>query len=103
MDAKQKIQQLMNDRGWTMYRLAIESGLSHTTVTNMFRKNNAPTLSTLEAICRGLGITMSQFFLDNENVVDITTEQKELLRKWSTLSENQKEALLRLIDTIPNG
>ena len=41
----------MDERGWTEYRLAKESGLAQSTITNMFNRNNAPTFSTLEAIC----------------------------------------------------
>ena len=47
MDAQKQIKKLMEERGWTDYRLAKESGLSHSTVTNMFNRNNAPTLPTL--------------------------------------------------------
>lgn len=50
MDAQKRIRQLMEKRGWTDYRLAKEANLSHSTVTNMFNKNNAPTLPTLEAV-----------------------------------------------------
>ena len=100
MDAKGRIQQLMDARGWTRYRLAKEAGLSHSTITNMFNKNNAPTIPTLELICATLGITMSQFFLDDEEAIDVTEQQKELLGKWNALRTEQREALLHLMDTM---
>lgn len=53
MDAQRRIKQLMEERDWTDYRLAKESNLSHSTVTNMFNRNNAPTLPTLEAVREG--------------------------------------------------
>ena len=59
LDAQKQIKKLMEERGWTDYRLAKESGLSHSTVTNMFNRNNAPTLPTLEAVCRAFGITLA--------------------------------------------
>ena len=64
MDAQRRIKQLMEERSWTDYRLAKESGLSHSTVTNMFNRNNAPTLPTLEAVCEAFGITLAQFFTE---------------------------------------
>lgn len=100
MDAKKRIRQLMQQRGWTDYRLAKEAHLSHTTITNMFGRNNLPTLPTLEAICAGFGITLSQFFLEEEGCVEITAEQRALLEKWSALDARQREALLRLMDTM---
>ena len=100
MDAQKRIRQLMDERGWTDYRLAKEAKLSHSTVTNMFNRNNAPTLPTLEVICRAFGITLSQFFAEGGDAVEITDEQYELFAKWSTLSEKQKELLLEFIGTM---
>ena len=54
MDTQKRIRELMEERKWTDYRLAKEANLSHSTVTNMFNRNNAPTLPTLEAVCRAL-------------------------------------------------
>ena len=100
MNAQLRIRQLMEERGWTDYRLAKEANLSHSTVTNMFKRNNAPTLPTLEAVCAAFGITLSQFFSEGNNATENTEEQRALFAKWSTLSDKQKEALLKLIDTI---
>lgn len=100
MDTQKRIRQLMDERGWTDYRLAKESGLSHSTVTNMFNRNNAPTLPTLEAVCRAFGITLSQFFSEGNSPNALTEEQQKLFSRWSTLTEEQKNALFTLIDTI---
>ena len=101
MDAQRRIKQLMEERSWTDYRLAKESGLSHSTVTNMFNRNNAPTLPTLEAVCKAFGITLAQFFTEG-NSPELTEEQRLLFAKWSTLKDDQKQALLALIDTMRN-
>lgn len=58
MDTQKRIRELMKERKWTDYRLAKEANLSHSTVTNMFNRNNAPTLPTLEAVCGAFGITL---------------------------------------------
>lgn len=100
MDAQKRIKQLMAERGWTEYRLAIESGLSHSTVSNMFKRNNAPTLPTLEAVCTAFGITLAQFFSEGDNPAEMTEEQRSLFAKWSTLTDEQKDALFRLINAI---
>ena len=100
MDAQKRIRELMAERGWTDYRLAKESGLSHSTITNMFNRNNAPTLPTLEAVCAAMGITLAQFFADSSDSASLTDEQRSLFAKWSTLTDKQKEALLLLIDAI---
>ena len=93
MDAQKRIKQLMEERGWTDYRLAKEANLSHSTITNVFKRNNAPTLPTLEVICRAFGITLAQFFAEGGEAV-------ELFAKWSTLTEKQKALLLEFISTL---
>lgn len=62
MDTQKRIKELMAERGWTDYRLAKEANLSHSTITNMFNRNKAPTPPTLEAVCQAFGITLAQFF-----------------------------------------
>ena len=96
MDAKQRIRALMLERNWSEYRLAISSGLSQSTVANIFNRNTTPSIVTLEAICQGLGITLAQFFAEGE-LVELTCEQKEMFDAWSTLSPAQKEVLSQLI------
>ena len=99
MDAQKRLRQLMEERGWTDYRLAKEANLSHSTVTNMFNRNNAPTLPTLEAVCRAFGITLTQFFTE-DGESQITEEQQKLFSIWSTLTDEQKRLLLDLMNTM---
>lgn len=100
MDSQKRIKQLMEERGWTDYRLAKESGLSHSTVTNMFNRNNAPTLPTLESVCRAFGITLAQFFSEEDSPNALTEEQQKLFSRWSTLTDEQKRLLLELMNTM---
>lgn len=99
MDAQKRIRQLMEDRGWTDYRLTKEAKLSHSTVTNMFNRNNAPTFPTLEAVCRAFGITLAQFFTE-DGESQMTEEQRILFSRWSTLTEEQQKILLDLMRTM---
>ena len=99
MDTQKRIRELMAERGWTDYRLAKEANLSHSTVTNMFNRNNAPTLPTLEAVSRADGITLALFFAEGEEA-QLTADQQILFSKWSTLTDRQKQILLDLMDAI---
>ena len=96
MDAKARIRELMAERKWSEYRLAIASGLSQSTVANIFNRNTTPSVATLESICAGFGITLAQFFAEGQ-MVEMTEEQREMFSAWSTLTKEQKEALQRLI------
>jgi len=94
-----RIRQLMDERGWTEYRLAKESNLSQSTIANLFKRNTVPGVTTLEAICDGLGITLAQFFSEG-NIVELTDEQKELFDKWVILTREQKQLMFDLIKNL---
>ena len=96
MDAKARIKELMSERKWSEYRLAIASGLSQSTVANIFNRNTTPSVATLESICAGFGITLAQFFAEGD-MVELTEEQKEMFAAWSSLSKDQKDVLRQLI------
>lgn len=90
----------MDERGWTEYKLSKMAGLSETTVTNIFKRNNAPTIPTLEAICAAFEITLGQFFAEGNDPVVLTEQQRLLLTQWSTLNDRQKRVILELIESI---
>ena len=97
MDVLMRIEQLRNDRGWSNYKLAQIAGVSQTTLRNMFTRNTQPSIASLEAICKGFGITLSQFFASNNEPIILDDDQKAMLETWAGLTEKQKEALLILI------
>ena len=96
MDSTQRIKQLLKQRGWSAYRLAKESNLSDSTIANIINRNAVPTVTTIEFICKGFGITMSQFFADGE-LIEVNGKTKDLLNCWSALSEEQRDAALVLL------
>ena len=53
---------------------------------------------TLEALCKAFGITMAQFFAEDE-LVELTPELRKLFDKWTALSDEQKAALWHIIET----
>lgn len=97
MDVLKRIEQLRDERGWSNYKLAQMSGVSQTTLRNMFTRNTLPGIATLESICKGFGMTLSQFFASDNEPITLDGEQKAMLETWGTLSKEQKEALLILI------
>ena len=60
-----KIQELLDERNWTLYRLSKESNIPYSSLNSLFLKNNQPTVSTLEKVCDGFHITLSEFFSDD--------------------------------------
>ena len=101
MDTHERLRQLLNERGWTEYRLAKNCGLSESTIANIYRRNTVPSLATLETICKGFGITMAQFFAEGE-MVEISPELKELFENWDNLTPEQKKAANQMLKAMNN-
>lgn len=99
MNVHLKLCQLLKAQNWTEYRLAKKCGLSESTLANIFRRNTTPSIPTLEAICNGFGITLSQFFAEDE-MVELTPELKELFDVWVRLTPGQKTAVYNLISAF---
>ena len=99
MDVLERLRRLLDERGWTEYRLAKNSGLSESTIANIFKRNTVPSLPTLEAICKGLGITLSQFFADGE-MVEVTPELKSLFDSWVNWTPEQKSLAAQLLKAM---
>ena len=96
MDAAARIRELMQEKGWSMYMLSRQAGLSSTTLQTIFSRGAAPSLSTIEAVCGALGITLAQFFAEGETTV-LTPQQKQLLERFALLSEESQAAVLQLL------
>ena len=97
MDVIKRIDMLMKERNWSDYKLSAESGLSSSTIANIHRRNTVPSISTLEAICSAFGITLAQFFTEDNHTVQLNSEQQDLFDHWISLTDNQKELIFRLI------
>ena len=94
------ITRLRAGRGWTEYQLAEHSGLPQSTISSWYRKNMVPTVPSLEKICTAFGITLSQLFAEGDEMVALTDSQRQLLERWSRLSEKQQKAIFCLLDCM---
>ena len=63
MNINQKIIELCNNRGWSIYELSLQSGITQSTLNNIISGRNATTtVSTIQKICDGLEIAILEFF-----------------------------------------
>lgn len=99
MNTHERLQQLMDERGWSMYKLSRESGLSESTIRNLFKRNTTPSIETLDIICKGFGITLAQFFAEGE-MVEMTPELKEVFDEWKYLTPDQKNAVKQMLHAM---
>ena len=100
MRVLEKIKKLQQERGWSTYKLAYESGLTQSTLSNMFARGTCPTVDTLEKICDAFGITLSEFFETNESKIYVSKEELTLLNQFRTLNEKEKAAVKSTVATL---
>ncbi len=93
MEVLEKIEVLRKERGWSINYLAMESGLTQSTLNNLYSRKSEPKISTLRAICGAFGITLSEFFSEEEG-------EDELIRRVRLLSNENKKALLQLVKNL---
>ncbi len=93
MEVLERIEKLRKEKGWSINYLAMESGLTQSTLNNLYTRKTDPKISTLRAICGAFGITLSEFFKEEEN-------EDELIRRVKTLSQENKTALLQIVKNL---
>ena len=59
-----------------------------------------PTIPSLEKICIAFGITISQLFANENELVSLTSTQRKLLESWSRLDEEKQAAVFQLIEKM---
>lgn len=88
-----RIKELCDKKQMTMYALSKKTGISQSSLSNLMKRGSTPTFYTLDRICDGLGITLPQFFSDDIGKLELSSEQKKVLRMWESLTDKEKEAV----------
>ena len=101
MNVLERIEELRIKKGWTLYKLSLEAGLTQSTLTNMFSRKTLPSITTLNAICEAVGISLSEFFAsDIDENLFLNNKEKELVLSYRKLSEKNKIAVKSLCDNL---
>ncbi|MDA8227599.1 MAG: helix-turn-helix transcriptional regulator [Desulfitobacterium hafniense] len=57
---EQNVQRLIDSKGWTIYRLSKNSGVSLTVLYSLGKKKSGPTAETLIKIAKALDVTVDE-------------------------------------------
>lgn len=94
MDILGKIIKLQNERNWSNYELAQRAEIPPTTLAAILYRNNIPKVDTLQKICSAFGLSLAQFFLEDEEMEMLSETEKEMLHRFRRLSPKQQKALI---------
>lgn len=89
----ERIRNICEKKNMTMYALSKKTGISQSSLSNLMNRESIPTFYTLNKICDGLGITLSQFFAEDTVRLDLSEEQKTVLDTWDLLTDEAKKAV----------
>ena len=99
----ERIQYFLNLKHWSVYKLAKESKLPYSSLNNIFVRKTSPTIPTLEKICDGFGISVSEFFSYQTNPLksdNLTEKEQDIINSYRSLSEKDKELLAAYLDGL---
>ncbi|MBQ9782579.1 MAG: helix-turn-helix domain-containing protein [Clostridia bacterium] len=97
MNIIEKIEKLKQERGWTDYELAQQSMITQSTIASIKSRKSPPKIDTLQALCNAFGITLAQFFLEDEQIEILSEQEKILLENFRHLPYAKQKALLDLL------
>lgn len=98
-----RIRELLELNHWSIYKLAKESGVPYSSLNNCFLRNTCPTIPTLEKLCTGLNIRLSDFFDYKKNPLrdtSLSEDEQNLLGVYRKLSIRDKELLNAYLDGL---
>ena len=97
MDINKKIEKMRFQRGWSIYELAQEAGITQSTLTSMIKRGTPPKIDTLECICAAFGITLAQFFMEDELLEILSKSEKEMVSLFRKMPDVKQQALIDLL------
>ncbi len=100
MDVIGKLNKLRLERNISVYRLAELSGINQSTLANTFSRGTVPSIYSLEQICNALGITLAQFFTEDNVTAVLNEEDAKFYDNYLKLPIEVKEKIRELTKAI---
>ncbi len=100
MNVIDKIRKLQWERGWTDYKLAQAADISQSSLATLYARHTPPKLEMLQHICEAFGITLAQFFLEDEQIEVLSEREKKILSLFRKLTPEKQQALIELFSDL---
>lgn len=95
-----RIDTLCKEKGWSKYRLAELSGLTLSTMNAWYHNDYTPKVESLERMCNAFGITLSQFFAEENEIYTLTDNQRRIVQASLKLNNEQINAVIKLMEVM---
>lgn len=98
-----RLRELCEKNQVSFYRLSKDSGVALSTISSLYTQNHYPSIPTLNRLCDGLNMTLSDFFLLEPKPNRLTEEDRRIVNQINNLSHEQKKYLFAYIDGLSNA
>ena len=95
-----RIEELRAERKLSRTMLAEKCEIPYPTIRNAFGRDSMPDLYTIERLCKGLDITLADFFTSPAIFESETKDQAELRRCWNIMTEEEKNLTMIFVKGI---
>lgn len=92
-----KIEELLEQRQMTRYKLSKISGIKHSTLTTMLNKRSVVSITNLNKICRAFGMKMSEFVSLLEDNSENNKVSDFPVAEWEPLTPEYKHLIVYMM------
>ena len=97
MDIARRLQQLRTAQGLSLNELARRSGVAQSSLSYIEGGDRQPSVEVIERICRGLGVTLAEFFAE-EQKPELSPDLRQILDAARQLTPRQRKLLLEVME-----
>ena len=102
MNVGERLKSIRENKNISIYKLSQDSEVSESHIRNLERGNKQAKVETLEMLVKCLGITMSEFFNEDDSVSYLTENEKSIIDYYRTLPNNTADAVTEFCVKLHN-
>ena len=96
MELGEKLKYFRESKKMSIYRLALDADISQGHLSDLENGRSQPTIATLKRLLAPLGITLAEFFNEDNEVSILTEKEKELVALYRTMPNDRAEVFIQL-------
>lgn len=103
MELNERIKELRLGRNLSVYRLSHLSDVSQNYIRTIEKGKSQPSVQIIEKLLKPLGITLCEFFRNDENILYPSSYEQKLIQAARKLNAEELDILLSLAEILGNN
>ena len=96
MDYGSRLRKMRKAKKFSIYRLHEITGLSQGHISELEKGKNQPTIETLQRLLTPMGISLSEFFNEDNEISYLNEREKELVATFRAMPDESAELYFQL-------